>query len=51
MIEIKSIRFVKRAKMWCLSYSMPGTKKENQKQEWCHTLEEAERRARELKKD
>lgn len=49
MNKAKSIKFVKKASSWCLTYFIFKDQKDIQKQEWFSTFEEAEKRANELK--
>ena len=46
--EVKSIKFVKKARMWCLSYWIALRNKDIQKQEWFPTFETAKQKADEL---
>lgn len=49
MLEIKPIKYVKKACMFCLTYFKIEGDKRIQKQEWFNTLEEAKFRREELR--
>ena len=43
-----SIKFVKKAQMWCLTYFVKGEKKNIQKQEWFIEKEQVQERLKQL---